>query len=249
MNYYQRHLGDYAKDTGWLSTYQHGVFALLLDWYYSNEKPIPLEFAYRIVKARSGPERKATDEVLLAFFDLNKEPSFAHNKRADLDIAKYRVKSNTNSLIAKEAWDAKRMRDASQTHSDGDASHKPVTNSQEKAKAPVVPKGDDEAAVLFAYHSALPKCREVSVVNPKRKRRIADAVKLARQVCAGQGWDYVAADFWSAYFAECATDAWMRGEVPNPKNPRWVQNLDVLLAEDRFAEIMDRAIASMRRAA
>jgi hypothetical protein len=38
----------------------------------------------------------------------------------------------------------------------------------------------------------------------------------------------------------------MRGEVPNPKNPRWKQNLDVLLAEDRFASVMDRAIESMR---
>ncbi|MDQ3229149.1 MAG: hypothetical protein M3Q13_05365, partial [Pseudomonadota bacterium] len=71
-------------------------------------------------------------------------------------------------------------------------------------------------------------------------------VKLARQVCDGQGWPYVPDDFWQAYFAECANDPWLRGERPNPNNPRWVQNLDVLLAEDRFAEIMDKAVAAMR---
>lgn len=105
------------------------------------------------------------------------------------------------------------------------------------------------AAVIDAYHRLLPGCQQVSVINDKRKKRIAGAVKLAKRVCAEQGWPYDPAEFWSAYFSECASDAWMRGEVPNPKNPTWRQNLDVLLAEDRFAGVMDRAIASMRGAA
>lgn len=103
--------------------------------------------------------------------------------------------------------------------------------------------------VMDAYHSLLPKCQQIHVLNDKRKKRIAAAVKLAKEVCASQGWKYEGEEFWQAYFTECAADAWMRGEVANPKNPRWVQNLDVLLAEDRFAEIMDKAIAAMRRQA
>ena len=67
--------------------------------------------------------------------------------------------------------------------------------------------------------------------------------------CRDQGWPYEALNFWTAYFTECATDPWMRGEVPNPKNPSWKQNLDVLLAEDRFAGVMDRAIEALRSAA
>jgi hypothetical protein len=84
------------------------------------------------------------------------------------------------------------------------------------------------------------------VLNPKRKRRIAAVVKLAREVCAAQGWPYEPAGFWTAYFTECAKDAWMRGEVANPNNANWKQNLDVLIAEDRFAGVMDGAIAAMR---
>lgn len=115
---------------------------------------------------------------------------------------------------------------------------------------PPTPKGDGSAeAVVEAYNRILPGCQSVSVLNDKRKKRIAAAVKLARTVCRQQGWEYVPADFWSAYFSECALDPWMRGEVPNPKNPNWKQNLDVLLAEDRFAGVMDRAIASMRASA
>jgi hypothetical protein len=116
---------------------------------------------------------------------------------------------------------------------------------KEELKAPVVPSGDTQL-MLVAYHAALPKCKPASVLNPKRKRRIAAVVKLAKSVCAEQGWPYEPAGFWSAYFAECAKDAWMRGEVANPKNSNWKQNLDVLIAEDRFAGVMDGAISAMR---
>lgn len=104
----------------------------------------------------------------------------------------------------------------------------------------------ESEVVVAAYHHALPKCQHVSVLNDKRKKRIASATKLARRVCQSQGWEYTPAEFWAAYFAECGNDPWMRGEVPNPKNPAWVQNIDVLLAEDRFAWVMDKAIAAMR---
>lgn len=101
-------------------------------------------------------------------------------------------------------------------------------------------------AVLEAYHRILPRCQHVAVLNPKRKKRILAADKLARQVCRQQAWPYDPADFWGCYFGECAKDPWMRGEIANPRSATWKQNLDVLLAEDRFASIMDRAIAAMR---
>lgn len=103
--------------------------------------------------------------------------------------------------------------------------------------------------VLAAYHELLPHCQRIAVVNPKRQRRVLLADKLARQVCRNQGWTYDARMFWRAYFSQCSKDPWLRGEVANPKNPRWKQNLDVLIAEDRFAEIMDRTVASMEAAA
>lgn len=252
MNYYERHLGDYSKDTRWLSTYQHGVYTLLLDWYYTHEKPIPLDIVFRIVQARSGPERKAAQEVIDTFFDVSKEAGFAHNKRADIDIAKYVVKCGTNSLNAKARWDATGIPTASQSQCEQvcetDAHQAPSTSNQSpaKEKTPVVPRGDEPSVVVSAYHAALPKCARMEVMTPKRKKRIANASKLAKQISSEQGWEWDAAEFWAAYFAECSNDPWMRGEVANPKSATWKQNLDVLLAEDRFATVMDRAISSMR---
>lgn len=104
----------------------------------------------------------------------------------------------------------------------------------------------DADAMLAAYHAKLPKCQSVAVLNDKRAKRMAAAVKLARRICREQGMPYDPAEFWGAYFEECAADPWMRGDVPHPTRPTWKQNLDVLLAEDRFAGVMDRAIAAMR---
>jgi len=144
--------------------------------------------------------------------------------------------------------------DASQKNSDTCVTREEKRREEKKdQKPPIVPHpGDasaaatDHAAILDSYHATLPACQRIEVLNPKRRKRLAAAVKLAKQVCASQGWEYVPDQFWPAYWTQCAADKWMRGEVPNPNNPAWKQNLDVLLAEDRFAGVMDKAIAAMR---
>lgn len=124
------------------------------------------------------------------------------------------------------------------------------SSSSSIQETPVVPKGDSLVdAVLAVYHETLPKCQRVAVVSPKRIRRIKAADKLARSICDRQGWEYAATDFWGAYFDQCAADPWMRGDVPHPSRPSWKQNLDVLLEEDRFASVMDRAISAMHQEA
>lgn len=71
MNYYERHLGDYAKDTKHLSMLEHGAYGLLLDRYYSTEEGIPAGQVYRVTGAKSKAERAAVDAVLAEFFSLS----------------------------------------------------------------------------------------------------------------------------------------------------------------------------------
>lgn len=86
MHYYERHLGDYARDTGHLSLLEHGVYGVLLDRYYSTEEPIPAAQAYRIARARTDDERAAVDAVLAEFFVLDGE--VWRHRRADEEILK-----------------------------------------------------------------------------------------------------------------------------------------------------------------
>lgn len=98
MNYYERHLGDYARDTGHLSLTEHGAYTLLLDRYYATEQPIPAAQAHRFARARAKDEIKAVDAVLSEFFRLEGDV-WVHN-RVDREIARF--------INAKPAADAKK---------------------------------------------------------------------------------------------------------------------------------------------
>ena len=88
MNYYERHLGDYAKDTAHLSMLEHGAYTLLLDRYYSTEQGIPADQVHRLTRARTREEKAAVDAVLSEFFTL--EDGVWINGRAEELIASYR---------------------------------------------------------------------------------------------------------------------------------------------------------------
>jgi uncharacterized protein YdaU (DUF1376 family) len=70
MNYYERHLGDYARDAAHLSMLEHGAYVLLMDRYYVTEQGIPADQAHRVARARSADEQAAVDAVLGEFFTL-----------------------------------------------------------------------------------------------------------------------------------------------------------------------------------
>jgi uncharacterized protein YdaU (DUF1376 family) len=86
LNYYEKHLGDYARDTTHLSMLQHGAYNLLLDRYYVKEAPIPADQVYGVAKATTKPERAAVDSVLREFFIL--QDGAWHKNRCDEEIEK-----------------------------------------------------------------------------------------------------------------------------------------------------------------
>lgn len=70
MNYYKRHIGDYAKKAGHLSLLEHGVYTLLLDAYYDREQAPTRDEAVRVSRCRTPEELAALDAVLSDFFTL-----------------------------------------------------------------------------------------------------------------------------------------------------------------------------------
>ncbi len=90
MHYYQHNIGDYARDTGHLTILEHGIYRLILDWCYLNEKPITTEQAMRI--GRGNPTE--TQSVLSEFF-LPTDIGWEH-KRVAFEVAAYNAKSLKN---------------------------------------------------------------------------------------------------------------------------------------------------------
>ena len=87
MNYYRRYVGDYLKKTIRLTMAGHGAYGLMLDYYYAEEKPLPLDMddVYTIAHAANSEDRKVVEKVLSAYFK-RREDGF-HNQRADEEIA------------------------------------------------------------------------------------------------------------------------------------------------------------------
>ncbi|WP_374349212.1 YdaU family protein [Chitinimonas sp.] len=90
MNYYERHLGDYARDAGHLSMLEDGAYTRLLDRYYTTETGIAADQAHRIARARTREEKAAVDVVLAEFFTLT--DGVWINQRAEEEIAKAQAK-------------------------------------------------------------------------------------------------------------------------------------------------------------
>lgn len=139
MHYYERHLGDYAKDTIHLSLLEHGVYSMLLDRYYGTEQPIPHNQAYRLAGARTNEEQAAVDVVLEEFFE-NTTDGWRH-ARCDAEIARFHEKQGKAKASAMARWsnakrpECERNTNAMRTYSEGNANQAPITNNQEEAKA------------------------------------------------------------------------------------------------------------------
>ena len=112
MNYYERHLGDYSKDTAHLTMIEHGAYGLLLDRYYGTEAGIPADQVHRIARARTKEEKLAVDVVLAEFFQL--VDGLWINKRAEEEIAKAHVKINAAKENGKKGGRPKKQKPGSE---------------------------------------------------------------------------------------------------------------------------------------
>lgn len=134
MNYYERHIGDYLKDTAHLSLLEHGVYGRLLDVYYTREGPISDAEAARLIGARSREEKAALRAILAEFFFMAEGSLDWSHKRCDAEVARYQDKQRKAKASADARWsqsgrnaNAFRSGDANgmRTHSDGNADDMP----------------------------------------------------------------------------------------------------------------------------
>lgn len=99
MNFWKRHIGDYIRDTAHLSLLEHGVYARLLDVYYSRECGIPEAEVYRLVGARSREEKAAVDSVLREFFEVDGGNWI--QSRCEREISEAKAKAARNREVGK----------------------------------------------------------------------------------------------------------------------------------------------------
>ena len=117
MNYYEHHLGDYARDTTHLTALEHGVYRLLLDRYYTREEGIPEDQVYRVALARTDDERAAVDAILGEFFKL--VDGLWINNKCEEEIEKARIRIDAAKKNGKRGGRPKNNPDETQQKPSG----------------------------------------------------------------------------------------------------------------------------------
>lgn len=107
MHYYKRNIGDYAKKAGRLSMLEHGAYTILIDSCYDREQFPTLEDAFDWAWARNDDEKSAVKFVLSKFFTL--ENGVYVQKRIKEELDAYKAKANTNTRVAQEREEKRRL--------------------------------------------------------------------------------------------------------------------------------------------
>ena len=195
MHYYQHNIADYRKDTSHLSLLEHGIYRQLLDSYYLDEKPLCTDLAklMRSHSVRTADEENALKNVLADFFEKTKN-GYIH-KRCDETISNYHGKSDKARASANARWSRKqRVVDAFalDSHTEGNANYKPITNKPITNKTIDTPKGVSDS--VFKDFKKLREKHKAPITETALKglKREADKAKITLEavmvMCCERGW-------------------------------------------------------------
>ena len=129
MHYYKFNIADYRKDTGHLCTIEHGIYRQLIDWYYLDEKPIPLETQVVMRRLSLGSEHESYLKNVLADFFVETAKGYTQS-RIDMELNDYQdqaVKNKTNGKLGGRPKKTQSVILGNPNESEINPNHKPVT--------------------------------------------------------------------------------------------------------------------------
>ena len=144
MHYYQHHIGDFIKDTSFLTNEEIGIYLKLIWLYYDTEKPLPNNMFELSMKTGTRDNTEMLSGLLGMFFTLNSDENTWHHSRCDVEIEHYKQQLTTASKAGKASALKRAMNKNStgvqQAFNDRSTevqltnNHKPITNNQIKEK-------------------------------------------------------------------------------------------------------------------
>jgi uncharacterized protein YdaU (DUF1376 family) len=143
MHYYKFNIADYRKDTGHLSTVEHSIYRQLIDWYYLDEKPIPLETQVVMRRLSLGSEHEPALQNVLADFFVETENGYTQS-RIDMEINDYHgqsAKNKTNGMLGGRPKKTQSVILANPDESQINPNHKPLTTNHKLIKERTATRG------------------------------------------------------------------------------------------------------------
>ena len=182
MHYYKFNIADYRKDTGHLSTIEHGIYRQLIDWYYLDEQPIPEETQMVIRRLRLGSDEVMfLQNVLSDFFVLGKK-GYEH-KRIEVEIKDYQEQVEKNKNNGKLGGRPKKTQSVISglpDESQNNPNHKPLTTNHKpkRESATSVACPPDVSQQIWDDWVALRKSKKAPITQTVFDGALAEANKL-----------------------------------------------------------------------
>ena len=101
MHYYQHHIGDFIKDTSFLTNEEIGIYLKLIWLYYDTEKPLPNNLFELGMKTGTRDNTEMLSGLLEMFFSFHSVEDCWHHNRCDKEIAHYKQQLTTASKAGK----------------------------------------------------------------------------------------------------------------------------------------------------
>jgi uncharacterized protein YdaU (DUF1376 family) len=144
MHYYQHHIGDFIKDTSFLTNEEIGIYLKLIWLYYDSEKPLPNNLFELGMKTGTRDNQIVLEGLLEMFFVFDEQNQYWNHNRCDKELEHYKQQLS----IASKAGKASALKRAlnknptsveqalieRSTELQPTNNHKPITNNHIKEK-------------------------------------------------------------------------------------------------------------------
>ena len=248
MNYYPFHIGDYISHTSHLSDLEDLAYRRMIDLYYQTEEPFE-DIAWVARKVKSTPEIVKT--LLEEFFEFWAEDCTWRSKRADEEIAKYRLKADSARNANRIKTEKKSaLLTELKTELISEPNHiltnnqEPITNNQEpniktisvESKIPPCPHQE----IISIYHNTLPELPKVLSWNKTResylKQRWRQLFVEFECKSSEEGLDWFKNDF----FQFVRDSKFLMGKVQSKDRKPFLADLEWMIKPTNFTKIIER---------
>jgi uncharacterized protein YdaU (DUF1376 family) len=188
MHYYQHHIGDFIKDTSFLTNEEVGIYLKLLWIYYDTEQPLPNSLFELSMKVNARDHQDALSGILGMFFKL--ENNEWHHTRCDKEIRHYHQQLDTASkagkasaakrALNKTSTPVERPLDLCSTDVQPTNNQQPLTNNHKpkRENATVVARPIDVSEQVWQDWLALRKAKKSAVTQTVLDGARKEAFKL-----------------------------------------------------------------------
>jgi uncharacterized protein YdaU (DUF1376 family) len=256
MHYFQFNIKDYQSHTGHLDDLEDLAYRRLLDWCYLHERPLPSDPAEvaRLIRMRSHTDCIAA--VLREFF-VSTEGGWI-SERVQRELQAVSRKSEKARESAKARWNKGLDANASETHTEGYATHNPlpITHNPdlvvpngttrpadaEPAVSKKVFSGCNHQAVIDLYHQTLPTLNRIEVWNEVRQGLLRSRWRevAAEMVKEGKTADEAALlDWWKTLFVYVGKSKFLTGRAEGSKDRPFKADLEWIIRPTNFAKIIE----------